>query len=63
MVLLKESLANLGSDAVVEVHPGFGHGSYMTDEFLKRVHHEMVAAFLRHHDLPNDNSQDLGERK
>ena len=63
VVLLKETLAKLESDAVVEVHPGFGHGSYMTDEFLKGVHHEMVAAFLRHHDSPKEDSEDLGERK
>jgi hypothetical protein len=42
--LLKESLANLGSDAVVEIIPNKDHGSLMSAELAKRLDHEMKAA-------------------
>ena len=45
-VLLKESLEQLGSDAVVEIHPGKDHGSLMTAELRNRIRREMVDAFL-----------------
>lgn len=48
--LLKESLDKLGSDAVVEIHPGKDHGSLMTPELLRGIRSEMTAAFLRHHE-------------
>lgn len=45
--LLKETLTQLGSDAVVELHPGKNHGSLMTEELRDRMRSEMVAAYLR----------------
>jgi pimeloyl-ACP methyl ester carboxylesterase len=42
--LLKESLANLGSDAMIEIIPGEDHGSLMTPELAKRLDREMKAA-------------------
>lgn len=48
--LLKESLDKLGSDAVVEIHPGKDHGSLMTPDLLRRIRAEMTTAFLRHHE-------------
>ena len=43
--LLKESLAKLKSDAVVELFPGKDHGSLMTSELRKRIAREMAATF------------------
>jgi hypothetical protein len=45
--LLKESLERLGSDAVVEIHPGKDHGSLMTSELRERIRKEMAEAYLR----------------
>jgi hypothetical protein len=45
--LLKESLEKLGSDAVVELHPGRDHGTLLSAELRRRIRHEMAAAFLR----------------
>ena len=42
--LLKESLAKLGSDAVVEIIPDKDHGSLMSPELAKRLDREMKAA-------------------
>jgi S-formylglutathione hydrolase FrmB len=47
--LLKESLAKLGSDAVVEIVPGKDHGSLMTPDVLKRISTEMAAQFQKNH--------------
>ena len=44
--LLKESLARLGSDAVVEIHEGRDHGSLMTRTLRDRIRSEMTAKFL-----------------
>ena len=44
--LLGESLKKLGSDAVVEMHPGKDHGSIMTPQLLARLRAEMVAKYL-----------------
>jgi hypothetical protein len=45
--LLAESLKTLGSDAVVEIHPGKDHGSLMTPELRDRIRREMAETFLR----------------
>ncbi len=42
--LLKESLAKLGSDAVVEIIPDQDHGSIMSPELAGRLDREMKAA-------------------
>ncbi|MDZ4687455.1 MAG: alpha/beta hydrolase-fold protein [Planctomycetaceae bacterium] len=41
-VLLKESLAKLGSDAVIEIHAGKDHGSLLTAELRDRIRREMA---------------------
>ena len=48
-VLLKESLAKLGSDAVVEIFPGKDHGSLMTLELRRRIAKEMADAYQKTH--------------
>ncbi len=48
-ILLKESLSKLGSDAIVEIHPGKDHGSVLTQELRDRIRREMSEAFLKHH--------------
>lgn len=48
-VLLKESLQRLGSDAVVEIHPGKDHGSLLTPELIGRIRREMAEAYLKRH--------------
>lgn len=51
-MLLKESLSNLGSDAVVEIHPDKDHGSLLTPELRDRIRREMSEAFLQQHAVP-----------
>jgi pimeloyl-ACP methyl ester carboxylesterase len=46
---LKESLAKLGSDAVVEMVPDRDHMNLLSSELVSRIRREMVAAFLKHH--------------
>ncbi|CAN5157786.1 alpha/beta hydrolase-fold protein [soil metagenome] len=46
--LLKESLAKLGSDAVVEIFPGKDHGTLMTLELRSRIAKEMAATYQKH---------------
>jgi S-formylglutathione hydrolase FrmB len=46
--LLKESLAKLGSDAVVELFPGRDHG-LVDGNLRRRMAKEMADAFRRHH--------------
>ncbi|MGH7201942.1 MAG: hypothetical protein ACREJB_15150, partial [Planctomycetaceae bacterium] len=48
-VLLKQSLDRLGSDAVVEIHPGKDHGSLLTRELRRRINQEMAETFRRRH--------------
>lgn len=48
-ILLKKSLEDLGSDAVVEIHAGRDHSSIMTRQLRNRMRQEMVAQFLKHH--------------
>ena len=43
--LLKDSLARLGSDAVVEIHPGKDHSTLMTHELRRRIIEEMGQSF------------------
>ena len=43
--LLKESLEELGSDAVVEIHEGRDHSNLMTRKLRDRMRAEMVEAF------------------
>jgi Putative esterase len=50
-VLLKEALQRLGSDAVVEIHPGKDHGSLLTRQLRDRIRHEMAQTFLKN--FPN----------
>jgi hypothetical protein len=47
--LLKKSLAELGSDAVVELLPGKTHFDLITQELVQRMRAEMVASYLRLH--------------
>lgn len=45
--LVGETLKKLGSDAVVEMHPGKDHGSLLTPELRQRIRTEMAETFLR----------------
>src|SRR5207302_3786661 len=44
-LLLKQSLAQLGSDAVIEIFPGKDHGSLMTTALRNRIATEMANQF------------------
>ena len=49
--LLKESMAKLKSDAVVEIIPGRDHSTVLDQELARRIDREMksaVAAFVDH---------------
>src|SRR5262249_55038825 len=46
-VLLKESLAKLGSDAKVEIFPGKDHGSLMDRAMRERIAKEMAETFRK----------------
>ena len=48
-VLLKQTLAELGSDAVVEIHEGKDHFNLITPDLRNRIRREMSEAFLKHH--------------
>lgn len=48
--LLKESLAGLGSDAVVEIHAGKDHSTLMSPELRARIWREMAETWLRNRD-------------
>lgn len=45
-ILLKQSLEQLGSDAVVEIHRGRDHGTILTEQLRERMRREMTEAFL-----------------
>ncbi len=47
--LLKESLTQLSSDAVVEMAPGKDHFSLYSPQLLGRIRREMVQTFLQQH--------------
>lgn len=46
---LKATLAELGSDAVIEILPGKNHFNLFADGLNGRIRKEMVTAFLKHH--------------
>ena len=48
--LLKKTLADLGSDAQVEMVPGKDHGSLMTKELRARQKREMLDAYSKYYD-------------
>jgi hypothetical protein len=48
-VLLKEALARLGGDAVVEIFPGRDHGNLLDAKLRERIAKEMADQFRRHH--------------
>ena len=48
-ILLKESLARLGSDAVIEIQAGKDHGTLLTRRLRQRIRAEMAEAFLNAH--------------
>lgn len=47
--LLKESLARLKSDAVVEIVPGKNHSDLLTAELHQKMRAEIVQKYLQHH--------------
>jgi hypothetical protein len=47
VVLLKEALKRLGSDAVVELFPGRNHGTLVDRELRRRIAREMAEQFRR----------------
>lgn len=49
-ILLKQSLAQLDNEAIVEIHPGKSHSSLLSKELMLRIRKEMVQAFLAHQD-------------
>jgi hypothetical protein len=52
--LLKKSLAQLGSDAVVEIHPGKDHMTLLDAELRERIRNEMANAYRKA--FPHDSS-------
>ena len=48
-IRLKKSLADLGSDAVVEIHKDRDHFNLMRGGLRQRIRKEMAAAFLAAH--------------
>lgn len=48
-IRLKQSLADLGSDAVVEIHEGRDHSNLLRGGLRQRIRKEMVSAFLAAH--------------
>ena len=46
-LLLKQALAKLGSDAVVELFPGRDHGTLMTAQLRQRIANEMAEQFRK----------------
>ena len=48
-ILLKETLAKLGSDAVVEIFPGKDHSTLMTLEMRQRIAKEMADTYQKLH--------------
>jgi S-formylglutathione hydrolase FrmB len=47
-ILLKQSLRELGSDAVIEILPGRDHSTLMDGKLRQRIAQEMAAQFKRH---------------
>lgn len=47
--MLKQSLARLGSDAVIDIIPGRDHDTLIDQKMRERIAREMAASFRRHH--------------
>ncbi len=47
-VLLKQSLEKLGSDAVIEIHPGKDHFTLVSRELFERIRGEMATRYLQY---------------
>lgn len=45
-MLLKKSLEDLKSDAVIEIHPGRDHSNILSQQFISRIRGEMATKFL-----------------
>ncbi|MEX0939542.1 MAG: alpha/beta hydrolase-fold protein [Pirellulales bacterium] len=50
--LLKETLAELGSDAEIEIVPGADHGSVLTPALREEQRRQMAEQFRKHHQWP-----------
>jgi S-formylglutathione hydrolase FrmB len=46
VIKLKQSLAELGSDATVTIHPTTGHGGYISDKFFRTIANQMADRYL-----------------
>lgn len=55
--LLKESLKQLGSDAVVEIFPGKDHGTLMSRELRQRIAAEMADRFRKQTPTPKATNE------
>ena len=60
---VKKTLERLNSDAVVIVHPGFGHGGFATEEFLRQMANEMADRFLASHPEYRESADQHVKRK
>ena len=47
VVLLRDSLKKLGSDAVVELFPGRNHGNLIDQKLRQRMNQEMAGRYRR----------------
>lgn len=56
-ILLKESLAKLGSDAMVAIFPGRDHGTLLDRGLRERIAREMAAQFLNHKTQTTNHKQ------
>jgi len=52
-ILLKESLARLGSDAKIELFPGRDHSNLLDRNLRSRINAEMASQFRKHHPEAN----------
>jgi len=57
-IRLKQALADLGSDAVVEIHEGRDHSNLLRGGLRRRIRKEMTSAFLSAH--PDQRQPDTG---
>ena len=57
-IRLKQALAKLGSDAVVEIHEGRDHMNLLRGGLRRRIRKEMTSAFLAAH--PKQRQPDSG---
>lgn len=47
VVRLKAALEAMGSDAVINIHPGLDHGTIVTPRLMQRIEQEMIDTFTR----------------